>query len=205
VRQSLVDLNLKIVNNTNYSKTINYTLLMFKNLLFIVLFSSIFQGIFAQNSSNMVGDRKTQYLVRSTLGSSGFSKTITSNQGNYYVSQSVGQSGVIGTSTKNNYTIRQGFQQPPISAQVVELPGQMKLKANVFPNPFLHSIDVIFEELIKDELSVTIYNLSGTLILSEKYSAAQSLNLPLDFLSKGNYIIKIATENKQFVSKIVKE
>ena len=178
---------------------------MLKKLFLIAVFGSIFQSIFGQNSNIYDGDGKPQYIIRSTLGSSGFSKTITSNKGNYYVSQSIGQSSVIGTFTKNDYTIRQGFQQPPISAQIVEPIEKIKLKAKLFPNPFLQSIHVEFEEIIDDELSVTIYNLSGPILLSKHYSSAQSLNIPLEFLPNGNYIIKITTENKQFLSKIIKE
>jgi len=174
-------------------------------LILIALYCSFILTGLAQQGISPDANRKPQYLIRSTLGSSGQSKILTTDKGIYLVSQSVGQASVIGTFYKNKYTIRQGFQQPLISAQIIELPENIKLRGTVYPNPFNLSVNVLFEELINDELSVKIYNLSGGILHDKIYPKAQSLSIPLDFLLSGNYLLKITTENKRLLSKIIKQ
>ena len=53
----------------------------------------------------------SQSIIKSTVGAGGSSQTITSHNKTYFISQSIGQTSVIGTFTNNGYTIRQGFQQ----------------------------------------------------------------------------------------------
>lgn len=177
---------------------------MLKRLIFISLLTSALSYGYSQDALNNAKSTNTSYLIRSTLGNSGLSKTISTAKGTYYVGQSIGQSSVIGTYSNKNYTIRQGFQQPNVLRKVI-LPEKTTLKARLYPNPFKQSVNVLFEELITDELSVAIYNQSGMILQYKIFPSVQLLNLPLDFLAVGNYILKIATENKQFVSKIVKE
>ena len=147
----------------------------------------------------------SKYLMRSTLGINGLSKTITTNKGTYLFRQSIGQVSVIGTYTKNNYTIRQGFQQPLYSVKKVQPILENTLNANLYPNPFQQSLNISFGEKITNNLFVVIYNLSGKIIFSNKYPASQQINLLLDDIPNGNYILKINTENKQLVAKILKQ
>jgi len=147
---------------------------------------------------------KSKYLIRSTLGMNGLSKTITSSTGTYFIQQSIGQASVIGTYTKDNYTIRQGFQQPLHSGKKL-INMENSLKANLYPNPFRQTLNILFDEKITDDLFVVIYNLSGKVLFSNKYPASQKLNLPLSYMINGNYILKITADNKQLVVKILKQ
>lgn len=70
-------------------------------LVFLIIFTIISQ-ISAQNSSS-------SQLVRSTTGVSGFSSTVSINNKNYIIEQSIGQTSTIGTFTTNGYTLRQGL------------------------------------------------------------------------------------------------
>ena len=146
----------------------------------------------------------SKYLIRSTLGMNGLSKTITTNKGTYLLRQSIGQASVIGTYTKNNYTIRQGFQQPLHSKEKVQILPENQLKANLYPNPFQQLLNITFDEAINDDLFVVVYNLSGKIVFSKKHPASQQLNLLLSYMTKGNYILKITTKNKQLLAKITK-
>jgi len=99
-------------------------------LLLILVFS-----IQAQDSN----ESKPYAIVRSNLGSSGSSHVITTSKGKYSISQSIGQSSVIGTHFSNGYYLRQGYQQPLNKISVIkELNGS--LNALVFPNPFEESV-----------------------------------------------------------------
>jgi hypothetical protein len=178
---------------------------MLKKLIFIALFSSVLSFGFAQDAGNDGAIKKSQYLIRSNLGRSGLSEIIATDKGSYYVSQSIGQESVIGTYSKNNHIIRQGFQQPLISAKNILVPTKNRLKAKLYPNPFKQSINVLFEDLIKEKLKVTIDNLSGGVLYSKTYPQSQLLELHLNFLPSGNYILKITSDHKFLISEIIKQ
>jgi hypothetical protein len=178
---------------------------MLKTLIFVVLFGTLLSTIVAQDLGNNVTIKNSKYLIRSTVGSSGQTGTIKTTKGSYFISQSIGQASVIGTFSKNKYTIRQGFQQPLISAEKVNVLDVNSLRANLYPNPFQQSINVLFEDRINDELSVKVYHFSGGILTSKKYPPAQLLNISLDFLPAGNYILIINSGNKQLRSKIIEQ
>ncbi len=161
------------------------------------------------HDSNLGTTKKSQiqnskYLVRSTLGMNGTSKTIVTNSGNFIYRHSIGQKSVIGTFTNGKYTIRQGFQQPLNSGKKVQILPENQLNAKLYPNPFQQSLNVSFDEKISNDLIVVIYNLPGKVLFLKKYPASQRLILPLGYLTKGNYILKITADNKQLLAKLIK-
>jgi hypothetical protein len=178
---------------------------MLKKILLVSL--SVFCSMIgiAQNVNGSAENYNSPFLIRSTLGSCGMSKVLETSKGTFVVSQSIGQASVIGTYTKNKYTIRQGFQQPLLLAQIIETPKENYLNANIFPNPFLHSINVQFGESVNEKLNVSIYNQFGEVLYFRIFPATQFINLPLTNFAEGNYILKITTENKQLISKIIKQ
>lgn len=142
------------------------------------------------------------FILSSTLGSNGNSKHIKTTNGNYYVSESINQTSVIGTFSKKNYTIRQGFQQP---LSGVKFSFINNLKAKVYPNPFSQSIYISFSEVISNPIYITISDMSGRNLKSLKYIASQKIELPLDTFSSGIYILKVTTKNKQFITNLLKK
>jgi hypothetical protein len=178
---------------------------MFKLLIVLVLYGSVRFDCFGQDKKLKDGNKNSNYLIRSTLGSCGLSKTITSGKHTYMISQSIGQLSVVGVYRQNKYTVLQGFQQPLISAQIIKSPEKQMLKANIFPNPFDQSIHVSFEDLISEELTIMVNNSLGGIAYYKKCPPAQLLDIPLNIVTPGNYILKISTGNKQVLSKIIKQ
>jgi len=167
-----------------------------KLLLLSVLF--LFQLTQAQNNSN-------KYLVRSTIGVSGSSEIITSNNKQYAVQQSFGQASAIGTFYDNNYTVRQGFIQPNVLAKIVDISIPLNLEAIVYPNPFVDGISISFSEEISDNVEVDVFDALGRLVLSKSYVANQKVNVQFNNLMVADYILKVTANNKQFVKKILKK
>ncbi|MCK5702189.1 MAG: T9SS type A sorting domain-containing protein [Cyclobacteriaceae bacterium] len=147
----------------------------------------------------------SQSVVRSTVGTGGSSQTVTSNNKSYFVSQSIGQASVIGTSTKNGYTIRQGFQQPPHTFIVGTLNELSDLKATIFPNPFQQSVYITFMDLIEDDVSVILHDISGRLILKETFAASQLITLTLENIAIGDYILNVISGKKHLTTSIIKQ
>jgi len=145
-----------------------------------------------------------QNLQRATLGNSGSSTEINDSSENYYVSQSVGQSSIIGTFTNENHTIRQGFQQPPIRV-LISPETNNDLDAIVYPNPVDTNITLQFNEEINNPINIVVYDISGKLILSKTQRPESSFNLDLSFLASGTYMLNITSGNKRFLARLIKK
>lgn len=144
-------------------------------------------------------------VVSSNLGSSGSSKIITTGKGKYYVSHSIGQGSIIGTSSKSGYSLVQGYQQAVNKIKVDKsFDGVNDLSAAVYPNPFEQSISISFTEIIENNITVQVFNVSGKLIYTKMFKPAQNITLHLDAISSGTYLLKTLSNNKLFSAKILK-
>lgn len=152
---------------------------------------------YAQNTAG-------KHLVRSTVGVSGSSTDIKIQNTNYVVQQSIGQSSVIGTFAIGDLNVRQGFIQPNVFAKIIDEKIPMNLDVVIYPNPFLESLSLFFNEAVADKVTVEIYDMLGRLIFSNSYPPSQNVNVILDDFTVANYILKIQANNKQIVKKILK-
>jgi len=148
---------------------------------------------------------QTDLLVRSTIGASGSSETITDGVTSYIVQQSIGQSSVIGTTSNEGYTFRQGFIQPDVFSKIIEKNTPLNLNVTIYPNPFDNQISLAFNEDIKDDIHITVFNMLGANMFSKSYTANQQIDVILNWLSSGEYILKTVANRKQFIAKILKK
>lgn len=147
----------------------------------------------------------TYSIIRSTTGYGGSSKTIHTDKGNYTVSQSIGQSGAIGTHYKNNYVLLQGYQQNSISFIAFSTDQENILKATVYPNPFGQSINILFEDIITNDIFINVYDVNGKEVVSTRLPASDRVTLLLNKISNGPYILKVIEGDKQFIGTILKQ
>lgn len=149
--------------------------------------------------------KKDSYsLASSTLGVSGSSNTISTKSGKYIISQSVGQASVIGTSYKKGYGLLQGYQQSLISITLMEPPVIHTLKAVIYPNPFHESINISFTDPISEEVIIFLFDTTGRAVYSQKIPAAQRINLPMTYISKGIYILRVTSGKRNFAANLIK-
>ena len=146
-----------------------------------------------------------QSIIRSTVAISGSSETVVSNNKSYYISQSIGQASVIGTVTSNGYTIRQGFQQPPISFIIGQLENGSDLDAIVFPNPFQQMVHISFKDKNENDVWVIMHDITGRIILNKRFEASRLITLPLDEIGSGDYILNVTTGEKHLTTSIIKQ
>ena len=165
----------------------------FKLLLIILLVQLTIQKTVSQSPAKL----------RSTLSISGSSKAVTIANQRLFVQQIIGQSGAIGLSSASTYQIRQGFIQP-IDGSKQSIKTEY-LKVTVSPNPFPGEIRISFTEEISDELYVSLSDLNGKILYFDRYPAAQELNLNFGSLQPALYIIKVYTDKKYYISKLIKE
>lgn len=162
----------------------------------LLVFVGCIQLSFAQANS--------QYrIISSNLGSSGSSKTLQTSNGNYKVSQSIGQSSVIGTHYSNGYYLRQGYQQPLTKPKSVE-DYSFDLKAKIFPNPFENALIITFNSPILKDISVIIFDINSKIIFNREFLPAQRLELQIDDVANGTYFLRVTSGNHHFNTKLIK-
>jgi len=146
-----------------------------------------------------------RYLLRSTLSSSGKSKEIKVDNKTYFIQQSIGQESVIGTYANGDKLIIQGFIQGDFYENSTNSIKMTELKANFYPNPVKQSITAHFDDIISHALYVSIYDQAGKRVIYKKYPVSQQLSINTQGLLPGSYFLKISSNNKIFVGKLIKE
>ena len=66
---------------------------------------------------------------------------------------------------------------------------------HIYPNPSSYNITIINTNAISKETIVSIYNVAGQQIISEKFHAEKSFNIDVSKFPKGLYLVKVNIEN----------
>lgn len=146
-----------------------------------------------------------QAIIRSTVGSGGTSQTVVVKEKPYYISHSIGQASVIGTATRERYTIRQGFQQPPLSKLIRQPLAEEGLGLEIFPNPFIHSVNIVFQELPDRVVSMALIDASGKTAFEGDFSPARAVLLSLESVAPGSYLLKIQSGKRRATTALIKQ
>ncbi|WP_422107836.1 T9SS type A sorting domain-containing protein [Winogradskyella sp.] len=188
-------INFDLFENQISFETTKTTAYQMRFLYTIVLFW-LAQMTYAQNHS--------QYrIISSNLGSSGSSQTVQTNKGTYKVSQSIGQSSVIGTYQNNGYYLRQGYQQPLTEGKITQ-DYDFDLLAKVFPNPFENAIIITFSGPILNNVSVLIFDINSKIVYAQEFLPAQRLGVQIKDVASGTYFLRVSSGKKRFNTKLIK-
>ena len=151
----------------------------------------------------LTGSTYAQYKQRSSLGMSGSSSSIAIGDSTYYISASIGQQGVIGTIGNDTFTMRQGFQQPPV--RVMAIPdSNSAIEAVVYPNPVDNFVTVIFGSMVETDIVSTLYDIRGRVITTTIMAPTQSFQVDMSLLASGTYILKIIIASEGFSTRLIK-
>jgi hypothetical protein len=78
----------------------------------------------------------------------------------------------------------------------------------LYPNPTISECNVIFNLSKNGNVNIGVYNLSGRLMLNKEYknrvSGGQNIELDIDGLSRGTYIIQMTSGNQKLTKKLLK-
>ena len=72
---------------------------------------------------------------------------------------------------------------------------------SIYPNPASKYINIKAEETVENA-TVSIYNITGKLIYTEKQNELNEITIPVSKFAKGVYLIKITTKNGSSVKRI---
>ncbi|MEM7185563.1 MAG: T9SS type A sorting domain-containing protein [Bacteroidota bacterium] len=144
-----------------------------------------------------------QEAQRTSLGMAGSNASVEVEGKTYYVLSSVGQQSVIGVASNDAFTLRQGYQQPPIrvvgTTNVVD-----ELDAIVFPNPTSAQVTVRFGAPVTTDILSTLYDTQGREIERRIIPPTQTFNLDLSSLATGAYILHLRIQGDAFTTQLIK-
>jgi len=120
------------------------------------------------------------------------------------VKQTIGQQTISGNS-KGEYMIVQGFQQNHWAKIVAESPLKNDLTVTTYPNPFVSQVNFQFSKVSKDEMTVTVFDVSGRLIIQQaKNLEGGILTIDLARLPNAVYLVRLNNNEINYYTKITK-
>lgn len=146
-----------------------------------------------------------QNISKSTITSVG-SSSIHLNQ-KYIVSQSIGQTGIVGTTSHKGVSLQQGFLSNTITFSIDNNSGNSVKETFSFvisPNPFIENIKVDFSKKTKEDIHIIIYDINGKVHKKASFNPQSEVSIPLSNLSTGDYLIQVNSGNTTATKKIIK-
>lgn len=142
-----------------------------------------------------------QVLHHQMISAQGNSKTLSNG---IYVSQSIGQQSVVGTSV-NGLTVLQGFQQNYWAEYILQNDFN-KVITTTYPNPFVRTINFEFSEVMNRVVEVSIYDFLGHLVFKKEQMVQDKLlTFNLDIVAGNEFLVKLSATNFVHFTKIIKK
>ena len=141
-----------------------------------------------------------QVLHHQMISSQGATKKLSNG---YTISQTIGQQSAIGNSNKDAVVI-QGFQQSLWSSHIASN-EKTEIVVLTYPNPFTDLLHFQFSNLIKDEIVVYVFDISGLLVHQEKGKLENAiLTINLLKLPRSEYLVQLRSMTMTYYTKIIK-
>lgn len=141
-------------------------------------------------------------LLKSAITAIGSSAVSISN-GNYYVHQSIGESGMVGTVDLESTSHQQGFLTYVIANKEDNSVNEI-FDLVIYPNPFIKYLKIDFSKTTHETIFIKIYDVLGKIYFSKKYLPNDKIKIPVEKLRSGNYLIQIKTGKQIVTQKVFK-
>ena len=143
-------------------------------------------------------------ILRSTIGSSGVSIMQTDGPQQYFVAQTVGQTGITGTVNSKGIILSQGFIQP-IMGLNSHIKNTEQLSASFYPNPVKDILNISIDEYTEKEVYILISDFAGKVVFDSKFQNKAEIRLNLYYLTEGGYVLNIKSGKKVYSSNFFKQ
>lgn len=141
-----------------------------------------------------------QVLHRQMISAQGATKKLPDG---IEISQTIGQSSIIGTSSFN-YVVQQGFQQS-FWGMYIATNAAEKIQFKTYPNPFIQTLNFEFSKPIADDIEINVFDIHGRLIFTQTKKADNFLlTVLLPALSRGEYLIGLNSRTFSVFTKTIK-
>ena len=154
----------------------------------LVIFLAIGNALYSQN------------LQRQMVAAQGNTITIVNGM---YVSQSIGQQSITGTSQKNNLTISQGYQQS-LWSNYIKTNETSVISVKTYPNPFFDTLNFQFSQPINANVQITLFDITGKIVFQEtKLSNETILKISNIQLPSATYLVHLTSEKFNYYTQII--
>jgi hypothetical protein len=171
--------------------------------IYLVICFFIIHSAFPQSTIE-----KNPLLLKSVVTAVGASSSVAlkTPTRNYYIQQSVGQSGMIGLAAKNNLYVQQGFLNNANIIKIDNSSGDFEKTINltVYPNRVVEYVTILFSEKPTEPIEVGVFDIRGRLIFTEKHPPSIELTMPIRSLAEGVYLLQIISGKRKGLEKIIK-
>ncbi|MEN9907453.1 MAG: hypothetical protein RLZZ540_594 [Bacteroidota bacterium] len=141
-----------------------------------------------------------QILHHQMLSSQGVT---TKTSDGYIISQTIGQQSAIGNSN-NTTVVIQGFQQS-LWGTYIASNEKTEISTQTYPNPFAETVNFQFSQLMPNQITVYVFDISGHLVFEKKETIHNSiLTINLANLPQSEYLVRLQATNFNYYTKIIK-
>lgn len=141
-----------------------------------------------------------QQATWQTIGAGG---TALAGENRFSAQSSAGQAGPIGSFSASGLLVRQGFIQPRMRGAFGQVPTELDMI--IYPNPTAGIINIQINETISGQVHVLILDLTGRHQDTQTFQPAHLINLSMADLPVGMYLVRVATDHKSKIVRIIKQ
>lgn len=173
--------------------TFPYNMIAVHNQLYFTLNDILWQSDGTKKGTHEVDDANLNGVIGLT-----FFKAFDNKLAFTGFTPSTGTELYIGDAANNNFIVSTEANN------AISTPVITTLNANIYPNPTTSNATVAVTGKFKD-VTISIANVSGKILLQNSYSNQSVINLPTEKLASGTYIITIKSKDETKTLKLVKE
>lgn len=166
---------------------------LYKTILPFIL-SAFLLGLFKGAYSQSVE------MKRQTTGTCG--TIYTTNDLPWVLRQSIGQSGIAGTSYHQGRYLIQGYIQPEIIR--VGKNKETPLQVRVYPNPLQDELHITFEMKPEDAGFIEVFSLMGKPVLHTRFPPLKDITIRFPNVPAGIYVLRIRLGDQIFTDELIK-
>ncbi len=153
-------------------------------------------ALFLILSNSLIG----QNLQRQMVSAQGNSIALTNGM---YVSQSIGQQSITGTSQISNFILSQGYQKN-LWKTYIKTNNTSLIHTKTYPNPFLNSLNFQFSKPISKPVQITVFDITGKVVFQQTNVPNETLltinNLQLP---SATYLVHLTAEKFNYYTQII--
>ena len=143
-------------------------------------------------------------LLKSALTSVGSASVVLKDPNKtYLIQQSIGQQGIIGTATKGNISLQQGF----LTHVLIEndlVPEGENINFTALPNPVSEVLTISFARRTRTPVQVRLFDLTGRLVFFREYAPDNAITVQVGSLEEAVYLLQITVDTYTWAKKIIR-
>lgn len=145
----------------------------------------------------------SQELAREMISSQGTSVQVESG---HYVTQTIGQLSLTGSSYGDEIKVIQGFQQPYWNKLIASSEVSEPINISFYPNPVIRNLNFNFSNYNDGVINVMIFDFAGRNIMNQSIEIISG-NTILDLSSfpSGSYLVHLRNNEINYYTKIIKK